>query len=165
MTIFFFQKLFSLSLVFWILVMIYLDVDFFGFIPFEICSASSICRLMSFTNFQKLLAIISLNTFLVFCTLSSFYSNSTNVRSLFIVLWGPIALLFSFQSILSYSYWIIFTVLSSCLLILSSVIVLFTLSGLFQLSFTVLKFPVGSSLYFEFLCWDFPFFYVFQACS
>lgn len=117
---------FSLSLaplVFRSLVMMFLGMDFFGFIMFRTHSPSYICRFISFTKVGKFSTIVSLNIFWEhsFCPLL-WNSNDTNIR-LFVI--GPqkslslYTFFFSSSFSLYIPHWVISIVLFSSSLILS----------------------------------------------
>lgn len=116
----FFQDFFPLLLVFWTLITICLEVNFFRFILSGIFSVSSICRWwlsLKLGSFQPLfLWIFSTPALFSF---SALLSNSTNVRSLVIVPHVPQAPLTSPVFSLLF-YWVI-SVLSSGWLIHSHV--------------------------------------------
>ena len=109
--------------------MICIDMDFFGFILFEIHSASWICKFMSFAKFGKFSDINeSLNAFsdLAFFFFP-FKAQMTWMLDLFIVVsQDPEALFnfFFFSFFLCYSDWVIAIVLSSTSLLLSSFLLL-----------------------------------------
>lgn len=103
---------------------------FLGFFLFGVCSASRICQFMNFTKTVEFSAIIYLSSFTVASSFySSGHSDELEVRS-FVINPQFLQVLFMFFSLFFClcSDWVIFIVLSSSSLVLSSILFILLLS-------------------------------------
>lgn len=158
------SRFFSLFFIFRSLMM-WLIVDFFGFIIFRVHSASCICRFMSIPKFRKFRGIIFSNTFPSYTFFPS--PSGTPVTQIWaLLLFHCVLRLFSFfQSLFSalFSFYSFCFQLPSFLCYLHSALeLIWTFSFFSDCFFLVLKFLFGSFWYLVFLCWDFLFFPLFQ---
>lgn len=155
------SRFFSLFFIFRSLIM-WLIVDFFGFILFRVHLASCICRFMSIPKFRKFRGIIFSNIFPSYTFFLSFWDSSdTNIRAFVVPLCSETVHFFS----VSFLCFVQFLFILSSVSVFVISILLLSSSELFSFSvivILVLKVPFGSFWYLVFLCWDFLFFPLFQ---
>lgn len=161
---------FSLYLDFSSFTMMFLVVLLFAFILLRICWGSWISKLIFFTNFGKILAMMSSNTFLAHSLSFPFcYFNYMHVRLLDILpqitrmlgfyyyyycLFGFCLFLFFVFFLL---YWSLFTFISPSFCNFKSAIKPIKFKFLISNTwFPVLHFPFGPLYSFHSLCWDSP---------